>query len=413
MTKFCFVLGKNPILSTAEILHRTAATGVRYQVVDQTGDVLVIEADGLDPATWQHRLGGTVKIGIIDRDYYTAEKLLSSLTPENLPPPVLPDGDRKLTFGFSLYGPLLRSVHRRVDGIGIALKRSLKSAGRLSRYVRAPDGALTAVQVDKNGMLESGADILLVAGQHAYFRGRTVTVQEYEEYSARDYGRPRSDARSGMIPPKLAKIMINLSGAELDQTILDPFCGSGTILQEAIAMGFRSVVGSDISPKAVDDTKANLSWLTKNFTQPNITARLFLADVRGLSRSIPPATIDAVVTEPYLGPPQSGHSNLTATLASVEELERLYRDAFATFATMLRPNGRVVIIFPLFKNDQGTFSLKILEQLDTTGFSRLNPLPEATFRFARIGPTARGSILYQRPGQRVQREVFIFQRKKS
>lgn len=89
----------------------------------------------------------------------------------------------------------------------------------------------------------------------------TLAVQDFEEYRFLDFGRPQRDMVSGSMPPKLAKIMLNLSGVKIDQAILDPFCGSGTMIQQALLLGFTNIVGSDASPKAVEDTKKNLNWL--------------------------------------------------------------------------------------------------------------------------------------------------------
>jgi len=48
------------------------------------------------------------------------------------------------------------------------------------------------------------------------------------------------------VDPKLAKAMVNLSGAEKNETIADPFCGTGGILIEAGFMGMKTR-GTDIS----------------------------------------------------------------------------------------------------------------------------------------------------------------------
>lgn len=70
----------------------------------------------------------------------------------------------------------------------------------------------------------------------------------------RDYGRPARDARVGMLPPKLAQIMLNLSVKdEKSGTVLDPFCGTGVLLQEAALAGF-DFIGSDIEPRMVEMT---------------------------------------------------------------------------------------------------------------------------------------------------------------
>ena len=86
-------------------------------------------------------------------------------------------------------------------------------------------------------------------------------MQDIESYTKRDRERPKRDAKVGMLPPKLAQIIINLAAGQLPeeklqnicdiplgepiprrllgQTVLDPFCGTGVILQEASADGLR------------------------------------------------------------------------------------------------------------------------------------------------------------------------------
>ena len=48
-----------------------------------------------------------------------------------------------------------------------------------------------------------------------------------------------------MLPPKLAQIIVSLSGTQPGQTVLDPFCGTGVVLQEALIMG-AIVYGFDL-----------------------------------------------------------------------------------------------------------------------------------------------------------------------
>jgi len=62
--------------------------------------------------------------------------------------------------------------------------------------------------------------------------------------------------------PATAKILVELLGedAERDQAIVDPFCGSGTVLVEARANGLRAI-GSDLNPLAVLIARAK-TWTT-------------------------------------------------------------------------------------------------------------------------------------------------------
>jgi DNA modification methylase len=54
----------------------------------------------------------------------------------------------------------------------------------------------------------------------------------------------------GKFYPQLAKALMNRCGAEPGQIVLDPFCGSGTVLLEASLGGLNSV-GFDVNPVAV------------------------------------------------------------------------------------------------------------------------------------------------------------------
>jgi tRNA G10 N-methylase Trm11 len=67
----------------------------------------------------------------------------------------------------------------------------------------------------------------------------------------------------GMLPPKLAQMMINLS---LGNTIYDPFVGLGTVLIESVHMGNNRVFGSDLNPRMVTTANDNLKNLQKNLT---------------------------------------------------------------------------------------------------------------------------------------------------
>lgn len=410
-TQYAFILGNNPILSVAEIFRRAKSLTVRFTIVELTSQALIANSiENIDAHAWQAALGGSVKIGTIIRQFDSTKQLLSTLTEDRaLLTGLFPNQEKKIMFGFSLYGNAAVRDQKKFQAAGLSIKKMLKTDGRSARLVTGQEAALSSVLVDKNKLLTRGADCLVVNGLNKVYFGKTLTIQDYEDYSSRDYGRPQRDARSGMLPPKLAKIMINLAAITNDNYILDPFCGSGTILQEALTMGYHRVAGSDISSKAVTDTKQNLAWLATQQKLPPTNVILDQADVRKLGTTIAPASVDAIITEPFLGPPLTPDTPIINILAIIQELESLYLDAFRTFAKILAPRGRVVIVFPLIKTPQGIFSLRILEQLSSMGFQRVNPIPDEVSLFAKIGPTARGSLIYHREGQTVEREIFIFE----
>ena len=81
--------------------------------------------------------------------------------------------------------------------------------------------------------------------------------------------------------------------------ILDPFCGTGTVLQEALLAGY-DVVGTDLSQKMVDYTTENLSWLQSTFTAPGNVIDIHQANAT--THHWPNSeNLTAVVCETYLG----------------------------------------------------------------------------------------------------------------
>lgn len=65
----------------------------------------------------------------------------------------------------------------------------------------------------------------------------------------------------GKFYPQLAKSLFNLAQIELGQQVLDPFCGSGTVLLEGYLNGLNAV-GLDINPLAVRIARAKTGILT-------------------------------------------------------------------------------------------------------------------------------------------------------
>lgn len=209
-----------------------------------------------------------------------------------------------------------------------------------------------------------------------------------------------------MIPPKLAQIMLNLSEKINEKSIiLDPFCGSGTILMEAALMGVKNLIGADILKKAVAGTEKNFQWFKDNYKLLIINYKLFEISANDISKKIALNYIDAIVTEPYLGP-QRGRIDPVKTKI---ELEKLYSSALAEFKKILKPDGRIVMIFPVRTEGERPDWHFLNPNLD--GWQIINPLPEnlqQTLHAAR-----RGTIVYGRPGQKVWREIVILKKSKS
>ena len=391
-----FILGHVPALSRQEIIRTLAHENIDFKEVLATREVFLIETNSqLNVKELQERLGGTVKISKLQILSYKKDPNSNLQLTNNILELIvkrlkdLDIKDKKFQFGFSLYGNI---DVKEFQKIGLTIKRWLKEKGVNSRLVVSKEKTLSSVIVKKERLIESGVDIVVIKDKDDYYLGYTVSIQGFEEYSQRDYGRPTRDDKSGMLPPKLAKIMINLSQTDSVGTILDPFCGSGTILQEALLLGYKNILGGDISQKAVAFAQNNLNWLKTKYGLDISGVKIYQLDAKDLSMMIEQSSVDAIVTEPYLGPTQS--SKLKAQNL-ISELSNLYIKSFQEFYKVLKPGGRAVIILPIINGQL----MDILEQIKSIGFI-VEPLSDEP----------RGSIVYSREGQRVEREIFIFQK---
>jgi tRNA G10 N-methylase Trm11 len=376
--KYCFILGRYPDLSKHEISAVLRKKGLETSIHYESSTVLILDvSEELPVAELNKTLGGTVKIGKIIQNFpqsVNPEKIHDYLTSDVLFIDYLQEATPKITFGISLYSyPRSHAMHNpwmRVQRELIkTLKKHLESQGFKARYPYLEGNFLSSASVEKNNLLRDGVEILMIETPTELLFGKTLVVQEFESFSNRDFGRPKRDMDSGIMPPKVARMMINIAEIPLSGELLDPFCGSGTLLQEALLLGYTHVTGTDISAKAVTDTKANLSWLKKQDLSDN-NAKVFIYDVTKLSEKFPQDSIAAVVTEPYMGPNLQHKPHLKDVQEIKAELEMLFLGAFKQFVKILKEGGSVVMIFPIFHVNNHYLYLDILEKIEQLGFSQ-------------------------------------------
>ena len=395
--KYFFVLGTNPALSLAELqavlnLKNPDLIGADFLIADIAGEIV--------PTNLITKLGGTIKIGLIKKEIKATNKteellnIVSKLALEKKQ--AYPTG--KFNFGFSDYG----NYYFNKKDLGIKLKKYFKDKKINSRFVVSQEKTLSSVVVTQNKLLTRGIEIVLAEKNKQIFIGETLAVQPFKDLSRRDFGRPARDDQSGMLPPKLAQIMINL--AQINNPpdlIVDPFCGSGTILSEAILMEHKNIFGSDISIKAIDDTKKNISWIKELYDKQDIKMKFLVKNVLDLSKVLKTESVQAIITEPYLGP-QRGQLNLAII---IKELEYLYSGALKEFKKILKSDKRVVMVWPLFYGNKAI-------NPNISGFKIKNFLPSNLIEneFIKKHCSSRQTIIYGRAGQKVFREIVVLEK---
>ena len=374
MQRYFFILGRQRQLCFDELKTILVKQQVAFSLIADEEDFVIVETKiPLDCPELISRLAGTIKIGelIGENIDLTAERLIEFIGEKTT----------KIFFGISTYNTMLPIVK-----IGQAMKQALKKAGVSARFVTSKVNPLSSVIVEKNKMLKSGAEICILKSGDIKYTGITRAVQPFEKFSEIDYGRPARDAYSGMLPPKLAQTMINLSGANDKSILYDPFCGSGTVLQQALLLGFNEVIGSDLSEKAIADTKTNLAWLEQKFNK-KYRYQIFQSDIKDISQRINAGTIDTIVAEPSLGPPLRGKEPAEKLKSIIDDLTNLYKITFAEFDRVLRKKGTIVMVIPQIEMRGKIYAINI------------KPILPKSF-------SIRNEWLYQRENQFIQRRVY-------
>lgn len=421
-SKYAFNLGRVFTLSLAELFSVFESMALEFRLVDLYREVLIIEVEeALNVQKLQRRLGGIIKImQILDslgrkkiqgpssvfKDYFDAKILKEKF---------LGGSSGKIQIGISLY-PMARGLPLRGEArrLGMTIKKILAASGASVRIVLPQDEALSlpSVVVTNERVTDKGAEIDFLVGTERIYLARTLTVQDFEDYGRRDYQRPVRDSRVGMLPPKVAQVMINLAqlpampGAKT--ALLDPFVGSGTILQEAMIMGYRGV-GADISQRAVDNAEKNLLWIKNRYKLPPSRFELVVSDVKDLLSNIPSLDYEAIITEGTLGPAYAEPPAEKQIKENFKNLEKIYLNAFRVSKTILKPGKKVVIALPAYRQGRSYHFFPIVDKITALGYTALDPIPPVlTERFDFLQVTERNSIIYDRKDQFVSREIFIF-----
>lgn len=292
----------------------------------------------------------------------------------------------KITLGLSIYG----ASPKKYKHTWIDLKNSLRKSGRSARIVTASTGtALNAAQVLHN-YLTGGhqSEIVIWERGHRWWVGRTTWVQDIDAYTHRDRNRPARDARVGMLPPKLAQIMINLATTNRSKLIYDPFCGTGVVLMEAGRMG-HPVGGSDLSERMVVATQTNLTW-TKQDGIDLDTLPVTQQDAQTVEL---PSTPLHIVAEGYLGQPFNAVATRSQIEAECASLNELYTTILTHFHKQTQIQS-IVLALPYWHIQGRDFHLPLLDSIHKIGYT-----------FDQFAPTSVDWLTYRRTEQQVGRMI--------
>jgi len=181
------------------------------------------------------------------------------------------------------------------------------------------------------------------------------------------------------MPPRLARMMVNLSACTEEKTLLDPFCGVGTILQEAL-LEKAAVVGMDINPWCIKASEENLEWLTREYGLDNSDFRILQGDASKIAEKVGLESVDCIVSEPDLGPALREVPTGPYAQKIIEKLEPLFFEFIEEAYRALKPKGRLVLVTPYIKTrSKEAVTMLIGDQLERVGFKRIYAFPVDIF----------------------------------
>ena len=403
------VLGRQPEISLAELqalfLHvkKLGSSLATFKLPD--------DYDESKALALISRLGGSLKLAIkLEKDP------ISYLQ-------TLPEG--KLTIGVSDYSKSASAKVAKQEAL--KLKKILVRHGRSVRIIENKSATLSTATSLHNGLSgKNPRKIEFIKQDRDWYR--VIGVQDIDSYAKRDQARPARDAKVGMLPPKLAQIIINLCGPlKPGSVILDPFCGTGVVLQEALLMGYAAY-GTDISDRMVDYSTRNLRWIVSQARdararrygarcassplvampskQPSrVSHDSSTPTLNNFQASQGDATtfqwsqpIDAVACEGYLGRPFSQVPSEMALKEQKQACASIALGFLRNLSEQIKSDTPVTFAVPAWLRPDSSYErLEILDEITKLGYN--------------VNNKTREGLLYHRDDQVVARDILILRKK--
>ncbi|MEK6941160.1 MAG: DNA methyltransferase [Nanoarchaeota archaeon] len=356
MKEYLFVMGRDPQLSIIELVSYLEARKIQFRVRDYTAEVSLIEAPSLNIASIIKELGGTTKIGVIF-DLKTAKFLHDKIKYH------------------------IESYESDISKFKEELKKVFKEERVRGQFknIKGPQ------DLAKHKILHEGFEFLLFKDKVF----KTEAVSNPRSYQDRDLKPYFDEKRTTSV--RLVRIMINIAGLKPGDTLLDPYCGTGTVMQEAIILGIKAT-GLDLDKLTCEGCKRNLHWIRKKY-QLRSEWHIINKDAKRLATYVD--KVDGVVTEPYLGPFLKKLPTYNSAKKLIDKLTKEYHAVLKQIK--LVNQGRTVIVLPVYHtNDGRIIKLPFMELLKKEKFKLYHPIKGFEI-----------PIKYHPPNTKLGREIYI------
>jgi tRNA G10 N-methylase Trm11 len=353
--KYLFILGRNVELSVAEVKSFLQKEKIIFKVLSKVHNGLLIETASNLPRGIVEKLGGTISIGKV-----LADGALKEISKELDKQQIYEVKNNKLNYVvFDFHGKGFIDVL-------LYLKARFKKEG-----LKATEKKLAGRIKLQSGELVSNLSSNLVQEQYFVFEnnfGRIIETCDYSKIEKRDMEKPvRRESLS--ISPRLSKILINLSQVKENETLLDPFCGIGSVLQEALLQKIK-VIGIDVDKEAVENAKVNLKWF--NFPEKDY----ILINEDSSKVKIP--EVSGIASEPDLGELQKKLPSLDKARHIIAGFETLMIKVINNLKKNVK--GKIVFTSPLINTGKNKIECDFKKIASATGLKISQGFPIYEFR---------------------------------
>lgn len=408
--KYLFALGKFPQISAYEIKSYLLARGIEFTEISEfltDMPFAIYDIKGaIYPKKMVEELGGTVKIALIISEIdtkrilaafpqqvkkkgkaaakrknagakYKTEELESLL--KNLPKDFILNRSLPKEVGISLYFWHKSAFDR------IAWKDFTSFLGGLLQNIAPTPSIITSSETkyatgpyiipsesfSRDYAGENAELIVGIGKEKSYFAVVEAIYDIVAEVKRGDALLRPEHWKFGM-RARLAKILVNLARAKPGDALLDPFCGIGTVLKEAMLNDIH-VVGRDLDGNAAKF--ANLNMIeTANIYGKQVSYNVKQGDARHIE--LADSSIDAVATEPFLGETLKQRPKQDYANQIINTLRPTYTNTLQEIYRVLKPGKYCAIIAPLISTGRGQVRVDVKKIAQKLGFEVKAPLVE-------------------------------------
>jgi tRNA G10 N-methylase Trm11 len=383
---FCFLLGRNQELSINEIIIKFYSAGISFNFDLQLGEIYIFQTEANDVRVIEiaKELGGIKRM-------YSCKAAKSLYEFDSMLEATVQNGG---TFALSRLGideNDINQIETLIKSISIA-NENIFTFQNSSKILRRG-----IVDSKYSKRLKLGNEGLMIQIQRGLFLiGNTQLLNDSSEYKQIDENRENRLFSHGT-SPKMSKIMINLLGIKAGERILDPFCGTGTVLLQAAKMGYKAT-GIELDEEVYRVCLDNMEQY--DLTSDVVNVVLGSSETSEFSA-------DGVVFEPYMGPFLKKIPTRREALNIISELNGLYLKVFKNLSKQITNQSRVVCILPGIPDLNGETHWTDEKVFLDAGFKKSETTAELSSTNENV-LLVQNPILYESAGKNIlKRKVYI------